>query len=240
MHASSTRKEAHKSMATLVSSICTANKDWAACHDSSDVLSAFDCSEIPQISIHDFLGQVQRAAGGQYWPMCVLLVDSLSRAACVPVTFVNVHRLMLTAYCIALKLSRDCTGQLIDVARVGGVSCDDLVEMEKVFLRLMEWRVNVNPAAHEKFWQQRHTVVKAACLANSRRDGPFTIIPGALVPVESRFTLEVTPTNTASSFGDAAAQGPSQGRSRSSSGGYRVPRPPTASRGDGGAPRPRV
>eukprot|EP01062_Namystynia_karyoxenos_P036327 TRINITY_DN2645_c0_g1_i2.p1 TRINITY_DN2645_c0_g1~~TRINITY_DN2645_c0_g1_i2.p1 ORF type:complete len:135 (+),score=28.60 TRINITY_DN2645_c0_g1_i2:85-489(+) len=38
MHASSAQKEARKSMAMIVSSICTANKDWAAYHDRSDIL----------------------------------------------------------------------------------------------------------------------------------------------------------------------------------------------------------
>eukprot|EP01062_Namystynia_karyoxenos_P053024 TRINITY_DN4273_c0_g1_i1.p1 TRINITY_DN4273_c0_g1~~TRINITY_DN4273_c0_g1_i1.p1 ORF type:complete len:187 (+),score=6.80 TRINITY_DN4273_c0_g1_i1:90-650(+) len=125
---------ARETVSALLSQVCSANSTWAVHHHSSDILSHFECSEVPSISVDAFMSLVEQAGGRQYWPMCLILTDQLCRAAGTPVSMLNVHRLLLTAYSISLKLSVDCAGQSARVARWVGVDVKDLVEMEMAFL----------------------------------------------------------------------------------------------------------
>eukprot|EP01062_Namystynia_karyoxenos_P083463 TRINITY_DN95_c0_g2_i1.p1 TRINITY_DN95_c0_g2~~TRINITY_DN95_c0_g2_i1.p1 ORF type:complete len:337 (+),score=56.79 TRINITY_DN95_c0_g2_i1:90-1013(+) len=211
-------------MSAILADVCTANSAWAAIHDADDLLSCFDCSVPPSVPVSAYMRQVERAGGGQYWPMCLILIDTLSRTCLTPVTEVNVHRLVVTAYSLALKLSKDSTGLSAVVADVGGVDLQDLIEMECVFLGMVDWRVTVTPSAHERFWETRHLVQDTARRAatTGQRDGPITIIPGALVPVESRIGLELVPAPPASQRPITSPTAPTAPQE----GSPRKPRPP--------------
>eukprot|EP01062_Namystynia_karyoxenos_P077301 TRINITY_DN7746_c0_g1_i1.p2 TRINITY_DN7746_c0_g1~~TRINITY_DN7746_c0_g1_i1.p2 ORF type:complete len:202 (+),score=62.95 TRINITY_DN7746_c0_g1_i1:79-684(+) len=187
------------SMGALLADICDANAVWAVEHDEDEPLSAFDCDSPPPISVPDYMRQVERAAGARLWPSCLLLIDELTRAAQVPVSLVNVHRLLVTAYSVVLKLCADCTGVSKCVAEAGGVSTDDLVEMEMTFLELLDWRVNVSAAAQAMLADNFHIAQGLARLsAANSLDGPVVLIPEAAVPREVRFDLMALPMATTS------------------------------------------
>ena len=61
-----------------------------------------------------------------------------------PLLPINVHRLLLTALCVAVKLH--CDGRpppMGAMARAGGVKCSELCRQEESLLRSINWRVSV-------------------------------------------------------------------------------------------------
>eukprot|EP01062_Namystynia_karyoxenos_P075321 TRINITY_DN72573_c0_g1_i1.p1 TRINITY_DN72573_c0_g1~~TRINITY_DN72573_c0_g1_i1.p1 ORF type:complete len:323 (+),score=59.92 TRINITY_DN72573_c0_g1_i1:80-1048(+) len=187
-------RAASKSVSSIITDVCTANAAYGVVHEHSHPLSCFDCMTPPPISIADYMCQVERAGSTRLWPQCLILVDQLSRVSRVPVTMVNAHRLLVTAYVIALKLAVDSAGLIPRVAFTGGISTEDLVLMERTFLKHLDWHVCVGPTAHAMFCENhdyiRSAMTQAADTPGSR-GGPVTLIPDAVVPTDVRFCLMV-------------------------------------------------
>eukprot|EP01062_Namystynia_karyoxenos_P040088 TRINITY_DN2921_c0_g1_i2.p1 TRINITY_DN2921_c0_g1~~TRINITY_DN2921_c0_g1_i2.p1 ORF type:complete len:327 (+),score=37.70 TRINITY_DN2921_c0_g1_i2:45-1025(+) len=179
-----------RSVAAILTDVCTANEAWAAAHDPDDILSSFECSTPPSVSVAGYMKQVERVAGGKYWFQCLILIDELSRLHGFPVSHANVHRLILTAYSIVLKVCLDGTGVSLRVAEDGGVTVSDLTSMEVAFLELLNWRVIVGATAYEMLKAKCRIVQGTACTAAAGpKSGPITLIPVAVVPREVRFDL---------------------------------------------------
>eukprot|EP01062_Namystynia_karyoxenos_P026220 TRINITY_DN20442_c0_g1_i1.p1 TRINITY_DN20442_c0_g1~~TRINITY_DN20442_c0_g1_i1.p1 ORF type:complete len:322 (+),score=62.02 TRINITY_DN20442_c0_g1_i1:81-1046(+) len=166
---------------------CAAN---SAC-DDDDTHSCFFSKHQPQSPIVYYMQQLELAAGGKVWPMCLILMDELSREAVIPVTKRTVHRLLVTAYSIALKMSVDKAGLSRTVALAAGLEVRDLIAMENTFLEILDWRVIVNPAAHQKFWDNRRLIQEISQRAASKQplSGAITMIPGAVLPRHERLGL---------------------------------------------------
>jgi len=69
------------------------------------------------------------------------LTRRLSRRT--PVDEMEMHRALLGCFFIASKVLEDDTFTLQYMARVGGVSCPDLVEIERFIIDILEWDVSV-------------------------------------------------------------------------------------------------
>eukprot|EP01062_Namystynia_karyoxenos_P018134 TRINITY_DN1673_c0_g1_i1.p2 TRINITY_DN1673_c0_g1~~TRINITY_DN1673_c0_g1_i1.p2 ORF type:complete len:324 (+),score=89.17 TRINITY_DN1673_c0_g1_i1:84-974(+) len=192
MPAGSDQVSCARAVGTVLSDVCTANAKWAVEHSPEDIRSCFECQSPPPISVVDYMKQVERTAGGKFWWQCLILIDELSRLNGVPISHKNVHRLVLTAYSLVLKVCLDGTGVSRCVSQDGGVSVHDLVEMESAFLELLGWRAIVGAAAYEMLKAKIHIVQDTARAAAARPSGPVTLIPAVLVPREVRFDLKAT------------------------------------------------
>eukprot|EP01062_Namystynia_karyoxenos_P024794 TRINITY_DN1968_c0_g1_i8.p1 TRINITY_DN1968_c0_g1~~TRINITY_DN1968_c0_g1_i8.p1 ORF type:complete len:294 (+),score=82.03 TRINITY_DN1968_c0_g1_i8:87-884(+) len=178
-------------IARILTDVCEANAAFASEHDPQDLLSSFESSTQPPISVANYMRQVERVAGAEYWPQCLILIDELSRVHGVPVSELNVHRLIVTAYSLVLKLDVDGTGLPPIVAQAGRIEVQDLVEMECAFLQLLDWRVYVGATAHQKLVSNLRIVRETArAAAKGPKDGPVTLIPAVVVSAEERFSLQ--------------------------------------------------
>eukprot|EP01062_Namystynia_karyoxenos_P033048 TRINITY_DN24322_c0_g1_i1.p1 TRINITY_DN24322_c0_g1~~TRINITY_DN24322_c0_g1_i1.p1 ORF type:complete len:355 (+),score=64.77 TRINITY_DN24322_c0_g1_i1:80-1066(+) len=234
------------SLRSVVTHTCNANSAWAVKHTAHDLLSCFDSAEPPPVSPANYMIQVESAAGPDFWPQCLILIDQLSRATGVPVSVVNVHRLLLTAYCIVLKMCLDDTGVTSRMAKAGGVDVAELAEMECIFLNVLDWRVAVGSAAYKKLCRGLFRIQEAARSAaeGTSLDGPIAVIPESVVPLHIRFSLKVCAEDTAFCGQDSVcsedqppAMMPEHPGSLTNPVAAFVPSPPTAANSGGGRPQ---
>eukprot|EP01062_Namystynia_karyoxenos_P077389 TRINITY_DN7786_c1_g1_i1.p1 TRINITY_DN7786_c1_g1~~TRINITY_DN7786_c1_g1_i1.p1 ORF type:complete len:381 (+),score=54.92 TRINITY_DN7786_c1_g1_i1:114-1145(+) len=134
----------------LLDAVAEANKDVLPLTDDADPRSDFECVDIPNQKFSVFMRRMRRFRhADRLWLQALVLVHRLQFIARMSVTPYTVHRLMLTGFLLAAKLSYDANDVNVFVATRGGVALADLNCMEQSFLKLSQWHVIVWPEEGE-------------------------------------------------------------------------------------------
>jgi len=123
------------------------------CRESKDPLAFFDCVEEPGDSAGDFLKSLQPlGVKTEEWILATALVHKLLDRTGSFLGIFNVHRLMLTAVMLSVKLcrDRDVRGVPQALSEKTGVPVEDLVKMEKAFLSLLDWELHVTRTEYQR------------------------------------------------------------------------------------------
>eukprot|EP01062_Namystynia_karyoxenos_P049024 TRINITY_DN3746_c1_g1_i1.p1 TRINITY_DN3746_c1_g1~~TRINITY_DN3746_c1_g1_i1.p1 ORF type:complete len:476 (+),score=64.85 TRINITY_DN3746_c1_g1_i1:209-1429(+) len=159
-------------------------EEWS---EDMDPRADFDCVELPGISLkdycHQFVGKLNRP---ELWPQVLILMDKLCRVADLSVHAYNAHRLVLTTFCIAMKVSSDYYGITPIVARYGGVETEDLISMEVTFLFLLDWRVHMSGRYYFHIMEQLPNIQAAVQRAAAVPGPDVELIPDQCVPTHLR------------------------------------------------------
>lgn len=79
------------------------------------------------------------------WVSAVLYIDHvLELNPTLHITPHNAHRILLTAFNLALKFNEERTYSNAFLARVGGISALELTHMELCFLSLIGWELHID------------------------------------------------------------------------------------------------
>eukprot|EP01065_Artemidia_motanka_P051935 TRINITY_DN9246_c0_g1_i2.p1 TRINITY_DN9246_c0_g1~~TRINITY_DN9246_c0_g1_i2.p1 ORF type:complete len:195 (+),score=38.95 TRINITY_DN9246_c0_g1_i2:65-649(+) len=135
----------------------------------------FECCEVPAISITDYMRQIYRYGSDETWVLVLVLVDRVCKSVGRLLSSTNAHRIVLTAYLLALKLTMDSSKILSAVSRFSGVDADDLCEMEQAFLKATSWNIGVS----ERLFSTVAGLLCAGGLTKKRR------YSGPVIPDES-------------------------------------------------------
>jgi len=125
-----------------------ARSNEAVQHQGNVPAARFDCVELPTISVRRFMKLMSNGeVTGAEWLHAVVMVDRLLECNDMDLTLYNVHRLLATAVVIAVKMQRNTFGVIDFFKQTTGLT--DLVEMELVFLYMVDWDVNVSRDLYE-------------------------------------------------------------------------------------------
>jgi hypothetical protein len=116
------------------------------------VLSLFDSSQVPRISLYDYLKRL-----GAYTKcdrslvLALIYIDRVLAAdSNFAVTRLNVHRLLLTCTTIAEKYINDVPFVNMHYAAYGGVGLEELNGLEVMLLYILKWRLGVSAQEYNK------------------------------------------------------------------------------------------
>eukprot|EP00898_Chlorokybus_atmophyticus_P000698 jgi/Chlat1/1629/Chrsp127S01888 len=117
-------------------------------------LTVFHGLRPPVIGVHSYLERIFKYANCS--PSCFIVaycyIDRLAtRHASMPLTSLNVHRLIIAAVMIAAKFLDDAYYNNAYYAKVGGVTTAEMNRLELEFLFRMDFRLTVDPEEYERY-----------------------------------------------------------------------------------------
>jgi hypothetical protein len=106
----------------------------------------FTAQAVPGLSLRDYCTRIVEYS--QCTPECFLFALAYIRRAAAkgfPISELTVHRLLITAVVVAVKVRDDRRYKLVHYARIGGVDVGDLCTMELQFLmNIIDFRADVS------------------------------------------------------------------------------------------------
>lgn len=117
-------------------------------------LSKFEAFRAPGISIRDYLMRIHKYASCS--PECFVLalvyIDRLQRMQGFVLTELNVHRVVITSVVLAAKFFDDHYFNNAYYAKVGGVLCKEMNELEIEYLLLINFSLHVPTDTYARFY----------------------------------------------------------------------------------------
>jgi hypothetical protein len=134
------------------------------------VLGSFDSSQVPQISMYDYLERLRAFAKSETSIVVALIyIDRILAAdPNFTVTDINVHRMLLTCMTVAEKYSNDIPYVNSHYAMTGGVGLQELNVLEKMLFYVLKWRLSVSPEEYDKKQEEvRRAFVEVLCASEA-------------------------------------------------------------------------
>ncbi|KAF5744290.1 Cyclin p3 2 [Tripterygium wilfordii] len=128
------------------------NCSWALSKCAKD--RVFDCHETPDMTIQSYLERIFRytKAGPPVYVVAYVYIDRFCQAnPGFRITARNVHRLLITTIMVASKYVEDMNYRNSYYALVGGLSTNELNNLELEFLFLMGFKLHVNVSVFESY-----------------------------------------------------------------------------------------
>ncbi|KAF8279568.1 putative CYC2-like cyclin 6 [Trypanosoma cruzi] len=115
--------------------------------------TSFSSSQIPQISVFDYIRRIAKYSycSPECFVLSIIYIDRYLFATKFPLTFRNVHRLMITAVIVSAKLRDDTHYSNTYYASLGGISTAELNGLELEFLKTIDWMTWVEPSQFEEY-----------------------------------------------------------------------------------------
>lgn len=126
--------------------------DRMVCSRDNCEPTLFDSAEVPTISVHDYTMRFLRQSNFSLECIAIAYVYISRFVAASTLRSLNlctVHRLLLTAVVLAVKIQDDVHYTNRVYARIGGISCKELNMLEAELLQRLGWRMQVSPIEFE-------------------------------------------------------------------------------------------
>ena len=103
--------------------------------DEHDQITKFHALKPPQISIQAYLERIEKYANCS--PSCfvisVIYIDRLCRHSVMSLSLLNIHRIIITAVCIAAKFLDDSYYPNLFFSQLGGIPLKELNNLEVLY-----------------------------------------------------------------------------------------------------------
>ncbi|CBH18452.1 cyclin 2 [Trypanosoma equiperdum] len=129
--------------------------------------SAFHSSHVPAISVWNYMRRIGKYSrcSPECFIICIIFIDRYVAATNCPITFRNIHRLLITSMLVSVKLRDDSFYSNSYFAGIGGVSNEELNRLEIEFLMTIDWRTWVEPSDFNMYCEQ----LRSRCSANQEQ-----------------------------------------------------------------------
>jgi len=118
----------------------------------ADAITVFDATHTPAVGIQDYARRLHRylyCTEECFVISLVLLERILESNRGLAITHLNVHRCFLASSTLAAKFQDDDFYSNPFYAHVGGVTQDEMLNLEAEFLRMLDWRAHVSNEDYE-------------------------------------------------------------------------------------------
>eukprot|EP01064_Diplonema_japonicum_P039308 TRINITY_DN981_c0_g1_i1.p1 TRINITY_DN981_c0_g1~~TRINITY_DN981_c0_g1_i1.p1 ORF type:complete len:169 (+),score=26.58 TRINITY_DN981_c0_g1_i1:58-564(+) len=126
----------HPSLPGLVEKV----EEW--CGEGGEV-TVFDALWAPEMSVNDFLVRICKYAKCSPGVFVAMEVYLERVKEVLPVTPLNVHRIVLAALMVAAKYVDDTRVSLQHYANLAGISLAEVNQIEAAFLLLLDWDLSI-------------------------------------------------------------------------------------------------
>ncbi|CAN0419716.1 unnamed protein product, partial [Ectocarpus fasciculatus] len=122
--------------------------------DTQKLLTKFQSSSVPGISVLDYLYRVSNYAkcSDSCFIVALVYLDRLIESRAVALTVLNVHRLIITSVLVAAKMYEDEYFNNSFYARLGGVSVAELNVLELEFIKLISFSTHVDLPTFNRYF----------------------------------------------------------------------------------------
>jgi len=114
----------------------------------------FHCVRPPTLAIPDYLNRIRKyfVASDECYVMALVYIDRVGKVdPAMTVSELNVHRLLVIAAMIAAKFHDDVYYSNNYYAKVGGLSLKEVNALEAKFLKMLDWRMYVDPQEYQLY-----------------------------------------------------------------------------------------
>lgn len=164
-----------QALAADLTEYCAANENSIDVQSLPEDYQHFFAAQTGGIDIHFYLTRLLEYANCSkscFITALVLLHRVQVRARALAITTRNCHRLYHTALLIAIKLLEDEVYTIDYYAAVFGVSPEDLIHLERVMLRILNWNILVKPQIFEQYKQALNRA-SSSCQNSDATDDEF-------------------------------------------------------------------
>jgi len=143
--------------------------------------SRFHCVREPQLHLRAYLTRLRSyfLCSSECYVLTLAYIDRLiQRHPEIVVSPLSSHRLLITALTLAAKFFDDTFYSNAYYAWVGGLRVEELNSLEKTFLRLLDWRLHIQPEEFE-FYQRMIKQSALRCMTASSAPKPREHFAGA-------------------------------------------------------------
>ncbi|WCJ21531.1 cyclin p1 1 [Euphorbia peplus] len=121
-----------------------------------DAITVFHGLRAPPVSIQQYIDRIFKYSGCS--PSCFVVahvyVDRFVQNTDIPLTSLNVHRLLITSVMVAAKFIDDAFFNNAYYAKVGGISTAELNRLEMKFLFSIDFKLHVNVNTFGRYCSQ--------------------------------------------------------------------------------------
>jgi len=117
-------------------------------------ITRFHAVRAPDISIHDYLGRIQKYFGcsNECFVLSLVYIDRILKLhESFTVSVLNIHRLLITSVMLAAKFFDDVYYSNAFYARVGGVKTKEINVLEAHFLSLINYQLFVTAKEYDQY-----------------------------------------------------------------------------------------
>jgi hypothetical protein len=116
----------------------------------------FEALRAPQISVLDYLLRIYTYAScsSECFVLALIYIDRLHQMQGFVLTDLNVHRVVITSIVLAAKFFDDHYFNNAYYAKVGGVPCSEMNELEIEFLLLTNFSLHVSSETYTRYYNE--------------------------------------------------------------------------------------
>ncbi|EGR33397.1 n-terminal domain protein [Ichthyophthirius multifiliis] len=111
-------------------------------------ITNFHGKNIPNISINDYLLRINKLSGctQECYIMALIYIDRITeRHKNFLINSYSIHRIIITSVMISIKFYEDKYYNNEYYAKIGGISLQEVNQLERDFLQLINFRLYINP-----------------------------------------------------------------------------------------------
>jgi len=148
-------------------------------------VTVFHAVKPPAITIRKYLERVERYAGcsSQCYIIALVYVDTIiQRKKSFVISSLNIHRLLITSIMLAAKFYDDIYYNNAYYAKIGGVPCNEINNLELEFLFMINFTLNVPLDVFERYKAELavHANQLGGSQVNTNRHSEHKIVPPQL------------------------------------------------------------
>lgn len=147
------KKKIIEKISELFTEICDENKSDLNPNNSNTLMKPFISKHIPSISIKDYLTRLYKYSkiNNSTIVLILIYIDKICNLNNFKLSYFNIHKLILASMVVAIKYNEDENYSLSFYAKLGGVSKNELSNLEYQFLVLVHCEVFIDEELFLKY-----------------------------------------------------------------------------------------
>ena len=147
------KKKIIEKISELFTEICDENKSDFSPNNSNTLMKPFISKHIPSISIKDYLTRLYKYSkiNNSTIVLILIYIDKICNINNFKLSYFNIHKLILASMLVAIKYNEDENYSLSFYAKLGGVSKNELSNLEYQFLVLIRFELFVDEDLFNKY-----------------------------------------------------------------------------------------
>ena len=115
--------------------------------------SIFFSTEIPEISVLDYLYRIQNFSDAEdnTFILALIYIDKICETASIVLSENNIHRILFMSILTAIKYNEDLYYDNEYYAKIAGISAKELQKMELEYLKLIKFELYINKSKFDKY-----------------------------------------------------------------------------------------
>ena len=124
--------------------------------ETKNLLCQYNNKTKPQVTIQRYLSRIVKYANPEPSSiiMCLIYIDKLCECTNIQLTYLNVHRLILSCIVLAIKFNEDDYYSNEVYAKIGGISLDELNKLEGNTLILLDFNASIDSYLYSNYENQ--------------------------------------------------------------------------------------